>query len=384
MTKDLNIIIGAGFSYYAGLPLGVNVQNKFDRSLIDKIMRASSSEWFWTEGKDSIMVHNCRLNTDGLEYGFIMEEVINSYKATRGKFEDYEDFYQYIKDNTYSEGWYEGILTCAKKRFYLETMCKEDSKTSGFAFRSPERSRPQEIINYLIADLLNIDKTDDELKVSYEAFIKYIQNYESVYIFSLNHDRLFERLFKIFGINYCDGFSVNGTEIYYDKKALPSFKCDFSSASVKLIKLHGSIDMYLFGHGTQEGSTLTRNDEHTYFKPGGYHEKHHPVRVNPSTLEPVQTMNFDIVPKFITGKNKKAFIEQDYMYSNMYKLYKERIGSGDDLLVIGYSYRDEHINEELKKFTGTNAPNLINLNYGDIYPYNATNVKEIKFFEELN
>lgn len=383
MTDSLNIIIGAGFSFPAGLPLGNDVKNKFDRSLKGKLMRMSSSEWFWTEGKEEAMVHNGRLNTDGLEYEFVMEELIKEYKNVRGGFKDYEDFYQYVRDNTYVKGWYEKILASAKKRFYAETQCKEDSEYSGYAFRSPERTRPQEIINYLIADLLNCDKTDDELVASYKRFLDYISKYKSVYIFSLNHDQIFERLFRKTGIAYRDGFNVNGTEIYYDSKPLPSFKNDFSEEGINLVKLHGSIDMYIFEHGKQEGATLTRDGEYTYFKPGGYHEKHHPVKVNPDTKEPVQTMNFDVIPKFITGKNKKAFIQQDYMYSKMYKLYKKRIASMEDLLIIGYSYGDDHINEELVKFTESASPSIINLNPGATFPYKAKSVKQIKDFTEL-
>lgn len=383
MTETLNIIIGAGFSFPAGLPLGNDIKAKFDRSLKEKLMRMPSSEWFWTEGKEPAMVHNGRLNTDGLEYEFVMEELIKKYKSVNGGFKDYEDFYQYVKDNTYINGWYENILALAKKRFYSETKCKEDSEYCGYAFKMPERSRPQEIINYLISDLLNCKKTDEELITIYKPFLDYLLKYQSVYIFTLNHDWIFEKLFRKAGIVYKDGFSIQGTEIYFENKPLPSFKNDFSTKGINLIKLHGSIDMYVFEHGEQEGATLTRNGDYTYFKPGGYQEKHHPIRIDAQTMEPIQTMNFDVVPKFITGKNKKEFIQQDYMYSKMYNLYQERIALKDDLLIIGYSYGDEHINDELLKFTDSDGRSIINLNPGKTFPYQLKMVKQIQHFTEL-
>jgi hypothetical protein len=383
MTDSLNIIVGAGFSYSAGLPLGNDVKNKFDMSFKDRLLKASSSEWFWTEGKDEAFISNGRAGSDWLEYPFILEEIVNDYKKGQDGFIDYEDFYQYLKDNTRVEGWYDKIIEIAKQRFYKETSVKEDSEYYGFAFRNPERYRPGEIINYLIADLLTIKKSDKELIEAYDPFIKHIQKYKSVYIFSLNHDMLFERLFKIYGLTYCDGFTSTGSIFKYQNKFLPNFQNEFSSARIKLIKLHGSIDMYLFEHGDENGATLTRTGEYSYFKPGGYHEKHYAVRIDPETKQQVQKMNFDIIPKFITGKNKKAFIESDYMYSEMYKLYKEQIPSGNDLLIVGYSFRDVHMDEILKTFTKTTGPNLVNLNHGDLFPYSAPQVSEIKNISEL-
>lgn len=384
MSESLNIIVGAGFSYYAGLPLGNDVKAKFDQPFRDRILKASSSEWMWTETQSAAMVNNGRLNSDHLTYSFILEEIVKAYKSSNNnQFADYEDFYQYVKDNTPIDGWYEGIIASAKKRFYLETDIKEDNEFYSYAFRYPERYMPQEIINYLIADLLGIRKTKEELIESYKPFIDYIQKYESVNIFSLNHDRVFECLFRLFGIDYCDGFSTHNSNIQYQDKPLLSFQNDFNSSRVKLVKLHGSIDMYLYEHGTEDGNTLTRTGEYTHFKPMGYHEKHHAVRVNPTTGDIVQSMNFDIIPKFITGKNKKAFIQSDFMYSEMFDLYKQRMGSVDDLLIVGYSYGDSHVNDELIKYSETVGPNIINLNYGDRYPFLAPSVTEITSFTEL-
>jgi hypothetical protein len=158
MTENLNILVGAGFSFYAGLPLGNDLKGKFEQPLHDKLLKAPSSEWMWVETQDATMIHNGRLNSDHLEYAFILEEVVNAYiKANNGNFIDYEDFYQYVRDNTSIEGWYEEIIAIAQERYYTETNHKDrNSHYYGFAFRNPERYRPQEIINYLISDLLRI------------------------------------------------------------------------------------------------------------------------------------------------------------------------------------------------------------------------------------
>ncbi len=384
-TETLNILVGAGFSFNAGLPLGNDVKAKFDRPLRDTIIKAGSSEWMWVEGQSEAMVHNGRLGGDHLEYAFILEEIVRAYKLANGNnFNDYEDFYQYVKDNTPIEGWYERIIVTASQRFYSEThLTDRSSEYYGFAFRNPERYRPQEIINYLIADMLGIKVSEEELIINYEPFIRYIRQYKFVNIFSLNHDRVFEFLFKLFGIDFNDGFSATNSNLQHEKKSLPIFQNEFEATNVRLIKMHGSIDMYLFEHGDEIGATMTRNGGYTYFKPGSYHAKHYAIRIDPATNQTVQSINFDIIPKFITGKKKKAFIGADYMYSKMYKMYQEQISSGNDLLIAGYSFRDAHMNEELLKFTKTEGAKIVNLNHGDKYPFVAPSITEINQFTEL-
>ncbi len=81
MSEYLNIIVGAGFSYYAGLPLGNDVKAKFDQPFRDKILKAPSSEWMWTETQDAAMVNNGRLNSDHITYSFILEEIVLNYAS---------------------------------------------------------------------------------------------------------------------------------------------------------------------------------------------------------------------------------------------------------------------------------------------------------------
>jgi hypothetical protein len=243
---------------------------------------------------------------------------------------------------------------------------------------------PEEIINYLIAGLLWPNKEPPQLAEIYRPFIDYIKRYDSVTIFSLNHDIILETIFRFLGINYCDGFSEKGSNLKYQEKSLPRFIDDFSSENIRLVKLHGSVDMYAYEHGIERGATLTLDGQYTYFKPGGFYEKHHAVRVDPVTGEQIQGINRSIVPKFITGKNKLTYIESDYMYSKIYRMYQEEIRSGNDLLIIGYSYRDVHINQELKNLDNNEAQTIINLNYGDTFPFKATNVTEIRGFSQLS
>lgn len=376
LNTSLNIIIGAGFSQPAGLPVGTAIQERFDGSLREKFYELSSSEWGWTDGRDIS-------RRTGVEYQFILEEIVNEYKIAKNGFIDYEDFYQYVIDNIGVKGWYETISRSAKPRYYSAFNLREEDDNYGYAFRNPQSQRPKEIINHLIADLLSVLKNGNELKQIYGPFIRFLQKYKSVNIFSLNHDLLLEKLFTLFNLKFCDGFSSNDSCLTYKEGLLPIFISAFSSEPINLVKLHGSIDMYLFEHCNESGSMLTRTGEISYFKPGGHYEKHYTQRIDPKSRNVVQHFNPNIVPQFITGNNKREIIKSDYMYSEMYNLYKREISSNADLLIIGYSYRDKHINEELEKFSSTQGPQVINLNKRETFPFKTPRITEINSFSLL-
>ncbi len=386
MKPSLNILIGAGFSYLAKLPLGNELKAKFDRDLREQLLRHSGSEWTWKEGKDSATVNNGSVGADWISYSFVLNEVLEAYKSDRGAFNDYEDFYQFIKDHSGNDNWYRPLFDRAKTKMYSELVMQSPNEFFDPIFSMPNTFLIEEIINYLIADVLWTTKTDAELLEAYRPFIEYIKTFDEVNIFTLNHDLLLERLFKISGLTYCDGFSAENSILKYQDSLLPTFKCAFDSAPIKIHKLHGSIDTFLFAHCEENVAVLTRTELYSYFKPINYQSKHYVERIDPVTNTVIQHFSADtIVPRFITGngENKKAFIEADYMYSQLYNRFVGKMKKGKNLLIVGYSFRDEHVNDVLKLFTKTDGPKVINLNPSDVFKYDVPWIKEIKAFSEL-
>ena len=90
-------------------------------------------------------------------------------------------------------------------------------------------------------------------------------------------------------------------------------------------------------------------DKYNYFVIHGYSAKHYAVRVNPITKETLQDMNFDVTPKFITGTKKTSILSNDIMYCQLFNNFEIVMNVASQLLVSGYSYSDEHINDILKK-----------------------------------
>lgn len=378
MSK-LTVILGAGFSYDAGLPLGKDIQARFDRDQRGKLLLASSSEWMWIDDKSDTDKHNFTLNYDYMAYSYILNEYIKQYKLEKGSFINYEDFYQYINDTQSNIENCKPLFEKAKKAFVKDNPTITKESHHFYPFTNPNYYRIKEIVNYLIWDLLQIPKAKEELIESYRPFIEVIKKYDEVDIFTLNHDLLLELLLEFNQIEFTKGFSMINSNIQYEGEPLLTFQNDFKNIKIRLHKLHGSVDCYQFEHCTQNGSFLKRTGEGTYYLPGGYRARHVSVRIDINTGEIIQDFNADAVPKFITGTNKLDLIESDYMYSQLYKNFFTSIEKAHNLLISGYSFRDKHINKALEN---NNIKNIINQNPYDKYPFkqaclNVDNVKEI-------
>lgn len=383
MSKKLTVILGAGFSANANMPTAGKIAEYFDRNLKEELICFSSSEWAWKDGKSETNIHNGRLNFDWLAYSYVFNELVKSYKIEKGDFINYEDFYQFIIDNTNDIKWVGNLFQKAKNdllhdRAYLT----EDNGYNSnylFPFDKEQFSKIQDILNYLINDLLwKIPIDNDELIEIYAPFINYLQAFEEVDIFTLNHDLLLERLLNLFGIEYTKGFNTENSSIKHNDKNLPVFKGQFNKR-VRIYKLHGSIDLYKFNHFDLNGGFWQPNGDYDYYLTTNYSEKHNANRVNPNTGEILQDYNFDIVPKFITGTNKTEMIQNDKMYKELFMQYEKVINEAENLFISGYSFCDEHINQSLEK--NKNIA-FINHNRSKDYPF-SENGKNVRTFEEL-
>ena len=385
MKNHLTVILGAGFSANAGMPTASTIAERFNRDLKEKLLSASSSEWFWIDDKDKTFIHNGMLNYDYLAYSYVFDELVKSYIEDRGSFIYYEDFYQYIIDNFANAKWVESLFEVAKKSllddkpFFLEKKNKEYYKSYLFAFDHKQFQKVSAILNYLISDILSvIPKNDTELKKIYQGFIDYISQFENVDIFTLNHDLLLERVLDLNGLKYSKGFNIVNSPISHNGLPVPFFNNTFNE-NIKIHKLHGSLDFFQFRHYENNGSMwLEPTGEYDYYMTTNYSTKHNSIRINPNTKEILQDYNSDIVPKFITGTRKLDTIEYDFMFKNLFQNFLEVIDNTENLFISGYSFSDEHLNEKLK----TKEFNYINQNPSKEYPFEG-NGKNIKSLNEL-
>lgn len=392
MGNSLVVILGAGFSRPVGLPLANEIKERFDRDQRKKLLCFGSGEWMWSDGKGEVDLNNGRLNFDWLPYSYLLNELVKTYKDIMGSFINYEHFYQWLNniatDNAYKEKVYSAAKDSLLEDFpnIAEFEPEYEGEEHPFLFRfknDTDLSSLLGIVNYLIADQLGFTESQFITALTeYGPFLNYLKNFNSVDIFTLNHDLLLENLLKYFGLEYCRGFTKENSEIRYQDKNTPIevFKNAFDKP-IRLHKLHGSIDYYRFEHYVQgDKPFLEFTGNYNYFTTNDYREKHFAIRVNPETREILQDSNFNIVPKFITGTDKTKIIKNDLMYSVLFERLKNSIASADELFISGYSFADEHINQELENRGNLN---IVNQNPGAKYPFENGRILNIESLKEL-
>ena len=384
MENHLTIILGAGFSANAGMPTASDIANRFNRDLREKLLSATSSEWFWVDDKHETFIHNGKLNYDYLAYSYVFDELVKKYVLDKGSFIYYEDFYQYIIDNFKNENWVGNLFEASKisllkdKPYFIEDKNSEYYKSYLFAFEHKQFSKVSTILNYLIGDILTvIPKKDEELKEIYKCFINYITSFEEIDIFTLNHDLLLEHVLDINELKYSKGFNLENSPIIYNDNPVPYFNNEFKER-IRIHKLHGSLDFYQFRHFKKDGLFSRPTEKVDYYMTTNYRVKHDSQLINPETKELLQEYNFDIVPKFITGTRKTETIKNDVLYKKLFDNFENVITNSKNLFISGYSFSDDHLNKKIKN----KEFNFINHNRSKEYPF-SDNGKNIRSFDEL-
>jgi hypothetical protein len=384
-SNNLIILLGAGFSAPAGFPLSSQIGARFTRNNIEMILRMSSSEWYWKDGKDENFTHNGSINYDYLTFSYILNAFVEEFISNNKGFENYESMYQYLMDNCNDSEFNQTVLTKAKQQLteaYPSLINGENPQADMYLlpFERLALLDLVDIVNYLIADHLGTRSSSEILK-AYGAFTSVIREYDTVSIFTLNHDLLLEQILEENRLKYSNGFTKENSEIFFGDQPLLSYQEDFTER-IKIYKLHGGIGQYAFHHGTEHLSGVSLDGDRTYYYTLDYYAKHGAERKNPKTLETIQSINHDPAPKFLTGTDKMKLIHDDRMYSDFYSRFSDAVISVGDLLVIGYSFQDSHINQQLENgsFNG-----IININRSKDYPFDsiAQNLRSIKGLEGL-
>lgn len=383
MTENLNIILGSGFSYEAGFPLAVNINELFNRDLREKLLRMSSDEWMWIDRATEADINNGRLNYDWLGYSYVLNLLIKEYISEIKSFDSYEGFYQFYLDKLPEREWFEKLFEKAKEELIEDKELQKDEELLKL-FEIPQIDQILHIINHLIADTLRGNVEDTEVEKRYDSFIKTIRKYTNINVFTLNHDRFLENLLLHYNFTFNDGFSAKNSILKYRKEFIPIFQNTFSDSGINIFKLHGSVDLYQFPHCEQKGSILEPNGDYDYYKTTDYYTKHGAIRIDPITQEVIQDYNINVTPRFITGTNKEDLINTDKMYSVIFAQFEKRLNSKDDLIIIGYSYGDEHVNRVIEKSVKDNNPTVINVNPGRKFPFEVDKNIQLESIFELN
>jgi hypothetical protein len=385
MTKLVSII-GAGFSRPAKYPTGYDLNQRFFENMENRMLNMSSGEWVWDDYDDASS-NNGRLNSDFLNISYLLSEFVERYQKETYMVFNYEEFYDWFRNNYGNIELLQELTTTVNNRLKSEFNIDD---TSDHIIENPDINHFRKIyesFNYLIGDLLIRPYERDENIETYFNFIDYVESFDEVELYSLNHDLLIEYIFNTFSVKYSDGFSLTNSPIQGEAgEPLKVFNNSYSD-KIRLYKLHGSVDYYRFEEMIEKGAVSNPTGKYWFYKPEDYYNKHYAKRIDLNTNEVVQRYNFNTLPQFLTGKDKMDFIENQHFYGDLYDSFKSSFDNCTELLTVGYSFADLHINSVIKDSVDKFDFKIKNVNPGMDFPfrkgYSTKGIENLESIEEL-
>jgi len=148
------------------------------------------------------------------------------------------------------------------------------------------------------------------------------EDFEAIDIFTLNYDRILERLFNSELIKFVDGFPQSMAGICrWDPSSF-----DNSSTRIRLLKLHGSIDWYPIDGGIGRPEIGKNWDELDEMRQ---------IRYAPHR------------PLILVGTLNKTFAYVTQMYSDLICRFHPSFFKANTIIIHGYGFGDEGLNKKI-------------------------------------
>lgn len=332
--KTITFILGAGFSVYAK----ISDRNKINEKLknlkaTDFIISTISIAYFIPENYPN----SNWLNISERNY---IEFFIKRYSANNTDF-DYEKFYDYCMDLYNNHSKSSELQTIHEEYLKINPHYELDKLNSvSILIRT---------IDQLIDNILYSDKDlfDSGIINLYSNFLSIIENLiedgNEVNIFTLNHDILLENLLSTsINLKFDDGFQFFKSQ-YYIKQNNGQYRIKYYSGlyseSLKIFKLHGSIDNYIIQHS--EPFDMVKIPKKLNLLEL-YREKEDADKIIEEHLWTLYT------PSFLSGDLTKVskYTSHPY-YMDMFKHLSSQLNDTSILFTIGYGLMDAELNSKI-------------------------------------
>jgi len=186
----------------------------------------------------------------------------------------------------------------------------------------------------MVTNLSKLTWVSDSSKVSYLVpLISHVAKTEGV-IATLNYDNTIELACTLINVEV-----DNGLESWSS-----TGEFDFQKNKLPLIKLHGSIDWSLSPGSTSKSRPL-------------------PYQVIKQE-DPMEMINESKTPEIIFGGKNKLTAEGPFL--DLLQVFESSLDNSDKLTIIGYSFRDDHINEFISKWFNSDENRTIQIIDPDI------------------
>ncbi len=349
--KSISLLLGAGFSAPMGYPIGNEMNDgllNFDDNTLD-----FSPEGYLvssTDGTKPMFQMNGIYNSHQKDFIFC-KRLIKEYAKTHGNKFNYEEFYDFIKNDEVKEIRYQSL--------YDDLL----SDTEKFK-HSP--SNISHIYNQMVAYLLK-DRTGkswydaEPFKVNsfagYNGFLTYLSDLSREFIVNvhtLNHDLLFESFNKTGSINgnISDGFDEYGSEYYGKLSAndrtyhcrLERYKGRYNTP-IRLYKLHGSLDYVPFYRRNKYGIMFPENYVKIKWGIGAGD-----IMKSCKSKIGYEKSSTEYHADFLTGTTSKIQrYNEPLLFRKLFKKFRKNLRNAEKLIIIGYGCKDEGINKIIKE-----------------------------------
>lgn len=344
-NNEISILLGAGFSTEAGIPIRSDINFRLKNLEWNQFMIYSETTTrFITKPDPNGHWQNVK------ERKFV-EAIISFYNSSISDNFDYEEFYDYCYNlsNESNDPKFDMFFNN-----YIKDKGDHPNKANALAITI-------RTINYLVNDLLNFnnDLFDTGIINPYLPFLNLLKSLEKQFdvinIFSLNHDLLLEKLFESeINFEYCDGFEISGSK-YYIKKKNEQIRVRFFDnkfdKQVRLFKLHGSIDHYIYNFS--EPYEMVKIPKHLY--PSDLHRE---KNIDGKWTEENCWTLYE--PIFLSGTTTKIInYDKHPFYVSQFKRFTEALGKSKLLISVGYGLQDAKINEFIAAELSNNLKILV-------------------------
>lgn len=361
MKPIISFLLGSGFSVPAGIPCVSAINERLSKINESEIFIHTDQHAFFLNGQVN---ENWRQNR--VERLFVQDflEFYNAEFLRDGESFHYETFYDF-----YSFYLVQGENREIIEDFY-QRFLKKHNIDPEFHHRDCYNmvSDFNRTFNQLLASLIHKVEHEDEVSCSsyypYDEFIAFLVSVMGKYdvkVHTLNHDILFEHICtnhtKLWQ-NFSDGYEDAGSPFYgilyqnFDvadkiirKKYIVKVK-QFTEEFFKpvcLFKLHGSVKNYLL-YTTGHSSKAVRIK-------GVYAVSQYQMEcTNEETGQKwMDHVYNEVSPDFLSGTtNKIRYYTDDPYYKNLFDHFEENLSKSEKLIIVGYGFRDDGINEIIK------------------------------------
>lgn len=337
MTKSkLGLFLGAGFSYELGMPLVWDLTKKFKEYFTPSHLKKLNDGW-----KDQGSGYHEQ----------VIDEVISL-----------------LQDDTLN---YENILG------FLQTAAQQRNRAFSEDYRSLYLIMLEAIYFQLYFYQRQAVKDFDLQASSFKGLKNFSAQSDVLWVFSLNHDLIFEMIADLCELSIHDGFwPEKSIAIPIKKDSRYVIDADVITAKdletgqinvlnkvsdigINLIKLHGSLDVFTFNNGDDlcrlrsagrsfkdRITHLIAANELIQFKDsmGEFRVKNEIVYAD--TMGEAQFLRRTL----LAGAQKFSSKYAQTLPQRMIELFKSYINYVDDLYIVGYSFGDLHVDKIIREW----------------------------------